>query len=101
MDIKKTLDDIKEWVPESGTNSIRDFIDSQLHKDFKNEILVRVEQMRDYYEDCKSNEYLETRGGIRALRLVLHIFEDLHNVAIADLESKTNEENDDEEELYE
>lgn len=86
------LKQVREYRPTSNPSTIEGFIGSTLHLDFQNEIVARIEQMRDWNEECKSNEYLETRGGIKAMRLVMDIFDDLLRARITDLESEETEE---------
>lgn len=80
------LRQVKDYFPESGPEVIRSFTEGNLHKDFQNELLARIEDMRDFNEECSSKEYLETRGGIKALRLTMDIFHDLLNNKIVDSE---------------
>ena len=88
MDNQELLDKVKNFSPRSNPETLREFVTGSIHEDFRNEITSRIEQMRDFNEGCKSNEYLETRGGIKALRLTQTIFEDILNMRIADLESE-------------
>ena len=90
-DFEKILDNLKLHKPSASIGAYDNFLDSTLYMDFRNELIARIEQMRDIYENCNSKEYLETRGGIAALRLISNIFEDLRNNVIADLESATKE----------
>lgn len=84
-DISNTLKQARDYNPKSNPVTIRNFISSTLHTDFLNELAVRIESMRDFNEECPSNMYLETRGGIKALRLAAEIFTDLLNNAESDL----------------
>ena len=78
---KKLIDEIlspnRDYKPRTPPGVMEQFIDGSIHTDFLNEIKVRIEGMRDFNEECSSKEYLETRGGIKALRLVSGIFVDL------------------------
>ena len=89
--VKEILMEKRDYKPKADSHSIKNFIEGVIHTDFQCEILARIEQMRDFMEDCKSNEYLETRGGIKALRLTMGIFNDLMLNRIADLESEQQE----------
>ena len=70
--------DLLEQVknPDIGSNAhtLEQFVTGSLHNDYQNEIFARIEQMRDYNENNESKQYLETRGGIKALRESLEIF---------------------------
>lgn len=88
------LDDLKaqsrDYKPKTPPSVLKDFLDGSIHEDFIREIAVRLEQMRDFNEECDSKSYLETRGGIKVLRLVADIFHNLHANA---LEDRAREEN--------
>lgn len=94
MDLKSlVLGQHRDYSPKSSTAALAGFLESSIYEDFLNEILVRIEQMRDINEVCDSKQYLETRGGIKALRLVADIFSDLHNNSMEDNKHpNTNEE---------
>ena len=95
QDSQLLLEKVRNYKPESGPGVISNFIGSTLHMDYMNETVARIEDMRSWNEECKSNEYLETRGGIKAMRLMLAIFESLlHNK-----ESDTREGDGDEKEI--
>ena len=96
-DFEKILDNLKLHKPSASIGAYDNFLDSTLYMDFRNELIARIEQMRDIYETCSSKQYLEVRGGIAALRLLSNIFKDLRNNVIADLESATKENDDDKE----
>jgi len=89
------LDDIinrhRDYIPESNSKTISDFMEGTLHSDFLNELSVRIEDMRDFNEECDSKNYLETRGGIKALRLVAGIFNDLYNNSLPVEKTTENE----------
>ena len=87
----KLLELVRDYRPDSNPSTVEEFISSGLHQDFQNELLARIEQMRDFNEECKSNEYLETRGGIKALRLTMDIFHNILACRLADLESGEEE----------
>lgn len=90
----KLLSTIRSIRPETNPETFKEFITGKIHEDYQNEVVIRIEQLRDFYEDCPNNQYLETRGGIKALRLVLDIFEVMLRNRIADLESETKERKD-------
>jgi len=92
----KLLEQVKNYKPITGPGVIEEFLSGTIHSDFENELLARIEQMRDFYEECGSKEYLETRGGIKALRLTMTIFHDLLANRLKDLE---HEEQDNVEEI--
>lgn len=79
--VKDLVAPIRDYTPNTPPSTIKDFIDGSLHNDFIKELSIRIESMRDYNEECDSKSYLETRGGIKALRLVSGIFLDLLNNA--------------------
>ena len=83
-----------DYTPRSTPGQLNEFMTTIMHQDFLNEIDLRIEQMRDYYEDCNKAEYLETRGGIKLLRMVRDIFSNLHDNAESDLESDDKENQD-------
>lgn len=82
--IKSVLDQLRDYMPTSHPQMIKTFMEGSVYQDFLRELAIRIEQMRDFNEECGSKEYLETRGGIKALRLVAGIFEDLYNNSIND-----------------
>jgi hypothetical protein len=94
MDLKSfVLEQNRDYSPKSSTATLSGFLESSIHDDFLNEISLRIEQMRDFNEDCDSKKYLETRGAIKVLRLVADIFKDLHNNSMEDNKHpNTNEE---------
>lgn len=81
----------RDYSPMSTPAQIKEFMSTVVYQDFINELNVRIEQMRDYYEDCNKAEYLETRGGIKLIRLMKEVFLNLHDNAEADLEFKDEE----------
>jgi hypothetical protein len=88
QDSVKLLELVRNYKPESSVGDLELFIGGTIHRDFVNELMARIEQMRDFNEECKSNEYLETRGGIKALRMTLDIFETLAINKQADLQDE-------------
>jgi len=72
--------------PRSTTQALEDFLESSVYRDFLEEMTVRIEDMKQFYETCDSKKYLETRGAIAAMRLVAGIFEDLYENAKSNLE---------------
>ena len=77
----------RDYIPKASPNNIEDFMESTLYQDFLSEIMVRIEAMRDLNEECDSKMYLETRGGIKALRLISGIFTDLLNNANVEVDN--------------
>lgn len=74
------LHKLRDYVPISSQAAIEAFMRTSVYQDFMNELIARKELMKDYFEDCSKNEYLETKGGLRAMNLVMGIFDDLlHN----------------------
>lgn len=88
------LEKRRDYKPISNPATLREFLTGTIHKDFQGEVACRIEQLRDVLEVCRSNTYLETRGGITLLRLVMEIFDTLLENRIADLESETMERED-------
>jgi len=84
--LEDITDSIRDYKPRTPVHTLKEFLDGTIHTDFLNEIHVRIESMRDFNEECDSKSYLETRGGIKALRLVAQIFHDLHDNAKDDTE---------------
>lgn len=80
--IQITLDQYRDYIPTTPPGVLKEFLEGKIHNDFLNELAVRIEQMRDLNESCDSKAYLETRGGIKAMRLVSDIFQDLYKNAI-------------------
>lgn len=76
-DSLKLLDEIRQNKVESTIPELEGFVGSDVHKDFINELIARMELMKDYYLDCTYEEFLETRGGLKALELTIPIFETL------------------------
>lgn len=75
-----------DYTPKSTVQSLEDFLQSSIYRDFLEELNIRIEDMKQFYETCDSKKYLETRGGLQALRLIGGIFEDLYENAKSDLE---------------
>jgi hypothetical protein len=80
--VRKVIEQERDFTVRTPPTTIEEFMTGSIHQDFLNELALRIEQMRDFYENCDSKGYLETRGGIRALRLVSGIFHDLHQNAL-------------------
>lgn len=91
-----SLNPVRDYRPISSPGALESFIGSTIHTDFISELALRIEQLRDYNEVCDSKKYLETRGGISALRLVGDIFQDLMQNAMSDNTTQTEEEIEDE-----
>jgi len=90
--LNRIIDPVRDYTPRTPTHILKDFLSGSIHEDFLNELNIRIEQMRDFNEECGSKEYLETRGGIKALRLVALIFHDLvNNVDKHSVETKQEE----------
>ena len=89
------LDDIlspnRNFEIKSSRISLENFLDSTLYQDFLTEIASRIEQMRDFNEECDSKQYLETRGAIKSMRIVAGIFEDLIINLMSDKDTSENE----------
>lgn len=88
MDLRNIRNMLRDWSPTSSPEQIQNFIDSTLHQDFINEVVVRIEQMRSTYDEGVVNKYHETRGGINALEQVLDIFETMRDNKEDDLRRK-------------
>ena len=85
------LERIRNYKPQSSVGMLEAFLESSIHLDFQNELIARIEDMRDYNEENESKQYLETRGGIKAMRLVYTIFKDILRGRQSDLEEEENE----------
>lgn len=98
-DSLKLLDEVRWNEPQSSLADLKAFIDSSIHWDFRNEIIAKIEQMRDHMEGSNKNDSLETKGGIKALRQIMIVFEYMILMKESDLtrkefEEKMNAEND-------
>lgn len=89
--LKSIFDQIRDYTPVTPPEVLEEFLSSSIHTDFINELAIRIEQMRDYNEICGSKEYLETRGGIKVLRLISEIFNDMAHNSRTDMLQSTNE----------
>ncbi len=89
MKAGELLDQVRTASPKSSVTEIERFLESTLATDFENELYARIEQMRDFNESCGSKEYLETRGGIKSLRLTMNVFEDILNNRTSDINSQS------------
>lgn len=78
-----------DYSPKSPISSLEDFLQSSIYRDFLEEMIVRIEDMKQAYEMGDSKKYLETRGGLEAMRKVSGIFEDLYENAKSDSELET------------
>lgn len=76
-DSLKLIHEIRVSRTDSTVQELEGFIGTRVHKDFINEIIARIELLKDYYQDqnCDYNGVLETRGGIEALKATILIFE--------------------------
>ena len=81
----------RDYTPRTNTHTLKEFLESTIYQDFLSEVAVRIESMRDFNEECNSKEYLETRGGIKALRLTAGIFTDLYENSKSDNLKEENE----------
>lgn len=68
----------RDYIPKANPHNYENFLNSVVYEDFLREMHLRIEDMRDFYETCDSKKYLETRGGLAAMRLVVGIFQDLY-----------------------
>ncbi len=88
MDLRKVRDMLKDYSPMSSPEQIQSFIESSIHQDFINELVVRIERMRETYDEGVVNKYHETRGGITALEQALDIFVHMRDNKEMDLTRK-------------
>jgi len=81
-DLQDLLDKVvtpsRDYTPRALPTHFEEFFKTSVYIDFLHELNVRIEDMRDFYETCDSKLYLETRGGIKAVRMVAGIFQDLY-----------------------
>ena len=84
LDLGKIIEQQRDYSPHTPAGVLKEFMSGSIHEDFLQELAVRIESFRDLNEVCDSKQYLETRGGIKALRLVSGIFNDLYENAISD-----------------
>lgn len=88
MDLRRVKDMLKDYSPVSSPEQIQGFIESSVHQDFINELIVRIERMREAYDDGVVNKYHETRGGIAALEQTIDIFVHMRDNKEEDLKRK-------------
>ena len=74
----------RNYNPKSNSGTLKEFTDSVIHADFLEELSSRIEDLRDFNEECNSKEYLETRGAIKFARMLTGIFEDMYHNSISD-----------------
>lgn len=74
----------RDYSPKTPSHMLKEFLEGTIHEDFLRELNLRIEDMRDVYEECDSKAYLETRGGLKAMRMVAGIFHDLYGNSIDD-----------------
>jgi hypothetical protein len=95
---EKRLEDIlspkRDYVPVSSAGVLEGFLSTSVYKDFLSEVKLRIEDMRDFYETCPHEQYMETRGALAALRLIGGIFTDLHHNAVEAIDNKELEKED-------
>jgi hypothetical protein len=84
MKLEDILNPNRDYSPKTNANSIQDFMEGTLYRDFLGEINVRIESLRDFNEECDSKQYLETRGAIKGLRMIASIFDNLYHNAVSD-----------------
>ena len=78
----------RNYSPKSNPATLKGFIDGGIHTDFLQELAIRIEDLRDFNEECNSKEYLETRGAIKFARMLTGIFTDLYANSISDTEEE-------------
>jgi hypothetical protein len=80
--IQELLDKVttpsRDYTPKSNPSHFEEFFKTTIYQDFLQELSIRIEDMRDFYETCARDQYLETRGGIKAVRMVAGVFQDLY-----------------------
>jgi hypothetical protein len=83
------LHQIKDYKPQTDISRMKDFIGSELHLDFRNEVVARILSIKDTFGDMSVNgdrdNLMRTQGGIMSLELVLNIFENLLSNKESDL----------------
>lgn len=92
--IQELLDKVttpsRDYTPISNPSHFEEFFKTSVYVDFLKELEIRIEDMRDFYEGCARDQYLETRGGIKAVRMVAGIFQDLYENSKKDPVSEEN-----------
>lgn len=81
-----------DYSPKSSPGELEAFLTGSIYRDFLEEMRVRIEDMKHVYEEVESKAFLETKGGLRAMRMVAGIFEDLYENAKVDRERPIPEE---------
>ncbi len=76
----------RDHEPLSSPGMLRNFMDSVLYKDFKTELAIRIEDLRDFLEVSKGKHYIEAQGAVAFARTVEDIFQDLLSNKLDDLE---------------
>jgi hypothetical protein len=77
---------VENYKPISTPQMLADFMESTIYEDFLRELNLRILQMVAVMPEMPKDKYLETKGGIEALKLNAPIFENLYNNALADRE---------------
>ena len=62
------LERIKGYRPISGVGQLEDFLQGNIYLDFQNELMARIENLRDELEISDSKNYIELKGAVKALR---------------------------------
>jgi len=78
----------RDYVPKASPVQFEEFMKTVMYNDFLEEIKIRIEEMRDFYETCPKDKYLETKGALALLRVIGGIFTDLQHNAESALEPK-------------
>jgi len=89
--LAKIINPTRDYSPKALPSQIEEFMKTHIYKDFLNEIDIRLQDMRDFLEVCPHDKYLETRGGIAAMRMVAGVFTDLLNNADEDRKGERDE----------
>jgi hypothetical protein len=83
----KDMETDREHSPKTPPGVMKEFLAGRIHDDFLSELAVRIESLRDYLEEAKGNQYIETQGAVKfARQMVSGIFEDLYHNALTDSE---------------
>jgi len=79
----------------SSAGDIKVFIESSIHNDFIHELNIRIEKLQDLLydpeQDYNGRDYDVFRGGMRNLREMKEIFNDLHRAKLDEQTEKTGD----------
>jgi hypothetical protein len=86
--------DNRDYKPISSPQTLKEFMKGSIYADFKNELKVRIEMIRDHLEVAIGEEVSRDQGGCLFARLTENIFEDILANKLANQEEEAEKQED-------